>query len=230
VIYNFVLETSNAPGTAATINLAGAPAGRLSFATSVTNGSTVFYFMDDGAQAEAGIGTFNTGAPNTLTRGTVLWNSSVQRSTPARLNFTGTVRVYCDVPAENTPYFDAAGVLTTGNRTIDAGTAKIKAAAGSTGTELLNWSNFTYTVNSNGWSIKFPNGMIVQTGAVASTGFPNVAVTFPTTFPTAMSWGLATMFGNITSNNGASTYGYATTGMAVALESAAGFNWIAWGN
>lgn len=97
MLANFVQETCNAPGTAATINLGGAASGRLPFIPTFASGSSVFYGMDDGTAAEMGIGVVTAGAPNTLTRTTVLWNSA---GTTERLNFLGTVRVYNAVPAE----------------------------------------------------------------------------------------------------------------------------------
>ena len=108
MLKDFVLESCNAPGTATTINLAGPAADRLSFAAVFTNGSPVFYYMDDSIQAEWGIGTLTTGSPNTLTRSTVLGNTS---NTTARLNFTGTVRVYNELPAARAPYVDNTNTL-----------------------------------------------------------------------------------------------------------------------
>lgn len=112
MIKNFVLETANAPGTSTTFNLGGAATDRLSFAgAGFTNGALCFYFMDDGAQFEWGIATFNTGSPNTLSRTTVLGNSA---GTTARLNFTGTTDVYCEVPAEKMVYRNDSGVVDIG--------------------------------------------------------------------------------------------------------------------
>lgn len=107
---NFVYETTNAPGTASTINLAGTIAGRLSFAgAGFTSGAAVYYFLDDGTQAEWGSGSFTAGAPNQLTRTTVLGNTA---GTTARLNFAGTTRVYCSLPAERAVFLDSSGNLT----------------------------------------------------------------------------------------------------------------------
>lgn len=97
MVENFVLETTSAPGTSATVNLAGAPTGRRTFVAAFATGVTVDYFMDDGTQAEWGKGLFTAGAPNTLARTTVIKNTA---GTTARLNFTGTTRVYNEVPGE----------------------------------------------------------------------------------------------------------------------------------
>lgn len=104
MLKNFVLETANAPGTSSTFNLGGAASGRLSFSgAGFTNGQVCFYVMDDGTQKEWGIGTFNTGSPNTMTRTTVVKNTS---GTTSKLNFSGTTNVYNSLPAEYTAYID----------------------------------------------------------------------------------------------------------------------------
>lgn len=111
MLRNFVLESANAPGTGSTVNLAGAATGRRSFAQEFASGAAVFYFMDDGSQQEAGAGTFTAGSPNTLTRTTVLWNSSVGRTSPGRLNFAGSVTVYNALPSERALWLSSAGFL-----------------------------------------------------------------------------------------------------------------------
>lgn len=112
MLKNFVLETSNAPGTSTTFNLGGAASGRLSYSgAGFTNGQLVFYVMDDGSQKEWGIGTFNTGSPNTMSRTTVVGNSV---GTTAKLNFSGTTNVYNSLPAEYTAYINASNALEIG--------------------------------------------------------------------------------------------------------------------
>lgn len=110
MLRNYVAETSVAPGTASTINLAGAIAGRIAFSTVFATGAVCFYFMTDGTLSEWGIGLFTSGVPNTLTRTTVKGNSSGSTS---RLNFTGTTTVYNAVPAEHTIYADQNNLTTT---------------------------------------------------------------------------------------------------------------------
>ena len=105
MLKNFVYETSSAPGTATTINLAGTVTGRLAW-SSFASGSAVYYIMTDGTQSEWGIGVYTSGSPNTLTRTTVISNSS---GTTSRLNFTGTTRVYNDMPGERMAYADSNG-------------------------------------------------------------------------------------------------------------------------
>lgn len=137
MLKNFVLETANAPGTSTTFNLGGAASGRLSYAgAGFTNGQVVFYVMDDGSQKEWGVGTFNTGSPNTMSRTTVIGNSS---GTIAKLNFTGTTNVYNSLPAENTVYADANNVTTAPGQLIGGGTVtNDDAAAGKIGEYVEN--------------------------------------------------------------------------------------------
>jgi len=122
MLRNYVAETSTAPGTSATINLAGAITGRLAWSSVFANGAACFYFLSDGSQTEWGTGVFNTGAPNSLTRTTVLGNSA---GTTARLNFTTTTTVYNEVPAERVVYQDASTNVSLPNNLAAAGNATI---------------------------------------------------------------------------------------------------------
>lgn len=112
---NNVLETANAPGTAATINLGGAPSGWTGFVAAFGTGRTVFYFITDGVQSEWGTGLVTAGSLNTLSRG-VAGNT---QGTTQRLNFTGAVQVYNAIPAEWQPFFDVSnGTLPMGGRRL----------------------------------------------------------------------------------------------------------------
>ncbi len=97
MLANFVQESTSAPGTATTINLTGAAAGRRRFRDAFASGSRVLYTMEDGTQWETGFGTLTHGTPDQLARTEVLDNSA---NTLARLNFTGVTRVYNIVPAQ----------------------------------------------------------------------------------------------------------------------------------
>ena len=68
MLANFVLETASAPGTATPFNLAGAATGRIRFRDAFATAALVFYFMEDGTQAEWGYGTLTHATPDTLTR------------------------------------------------------------------------------------------------------------------------------------------------------------------
>jgi hypothetical protein len=99
---DYVLETASNPGTG-TVSLGGAATGRRSFAAALGAG-LVYYYIDDGVQFEKGLGTLALGSPNTLARTAVLGN---HLGTTALVNFTGTVRVYCEIPIERRLFLDA---------------------------------------------------------------------------------------------------------------------------
>src|ERR1700750_3368852 len=137
MLSTYVLENCTAPGTGTTVSLAGAIAGRRSFAAVFTSGSPVFYFLDDGTQAEWGIGTFTSGTPNTVSRSTVISNTA---TTTSRLNFTGATRIYSSLPASNTVWLDANLAKTTGMivNGYDANGFHYRAVQGSYGAGLRN--------------------------------------------------------------------------------------------
>jgi hypothetical protein len=116
MLQTMVQESATNPGTATTINLAGAVAGRRGFIAAFGSGAPVFYFLDDGTQAEWGEGVVTAGAPNTLTRTTVLGNTA---GTLARLNFTGVTRVYGEVPAERFGWLKLASASPSGVANAD---------------------------------------------------------------------------------------------------------------
>lgn len=105
---NYVLETATSPGTGG-FTLNGAEANRRAFSAAFPNGGNVFYFADDGSQAEWGIGTLTIGTPSTLARSTVLGNTA---GTKVALNFPGSVEVYNEIPAEMVPVLEQDGSLT----------------------------------------------------------------------------------------------------------------------
>ncbi|MFT8932127.1 MAG: hypothetical protein ABF976_10260 [Acetobacter syzygii] len=105
---NFVLETATSPGTGAFI-LNGPETGRRPFSAAFRSGQAVFYFADDGSNAEWGLGTLTIGTPSTLARTTILGTTS---GAMQALNFTGTVEVYNEIPAERMPILDESGDLT----------------------------------------------------------------------------------------------------------------------
>jgi hypothetical protein len=138
MIRNYVLETASAPGTSAAVTLGGPPTGRVSFVSQFGTGQQAFYYATDDTQAECGICTLTAGPPDTLTRpATVLWNSA---GTTARLNFTGAVRFYNEVPASQMLYRDASGNIAMANGKV------INLAAGATYTDAPQFGQV-------GWSV-----------------------------------------------------------------------------
>lgn len=139
---NLVLERANAPGTAATFNLGGAPSGWVGFVAAIGNGATAYYFISDGVQAEWGHGTVTAGALNSLARN-VIGNT---QGTTQRLNFTGAVDVWCEVPAERTPLFDAANtMLPMGGRRL-AGLGAAAAGSDAARLDQVGWRVLANTV------------------------------------------------------------------------------------
>lgn len=120
LLLDLVLETSTTPGTASFV-LNGAIQDRRSFAAAAPGGGQVFYFADDGMQAEWGVGVLTVGTPNTLSRQTI--RGTTQNSTSA-LNFTGTVRVYSWVPSSYLPLLDGNGLLTVSGLATDKAAIK----------------------------------------------------------------------------------------------------------
>ena len=103
VVADRVKETSTTAGTG-TLTLAGASAGFQSFAV-IGNGNTTYYTIVDGTTGawEVGIGTY-TASGTTLSRDTVLSNSS---GTTTQINFAANVKdVFVTYPASKSTYED----------------------------------------------------------------------------------------------------------------------------
>jgi len=146
VVADRVKETSTTAGTG-TLTLAGASAGFQSFAV-IGNGNTTYYTIVDGTTGawEVGIGTY-TASGTTLSRDTVLSNSS---GTTTQINFAANVKdVFVTYPASKSTYEDEGQAVYGG-----AGTAAI----------YLNSQNVTVnTTVASGY-----NGMSAGTVTVAN--------------------------------------------------------------
>ena len=107
VINDRVKETSTTTGTG-TLNLAGASVGFVTFVAGIGNSNTTYYAIHQQGTAnfEIGIGTVTDATPDTLARTTVLNNSL---GTTAKINFSGTLDVFCTMPASKTVYLDSTG-------------------------------------------------------------------------------------------------------------------------
>src|ERR1044072_370836 len=135
MLATFVLETANAPGTSSTVNLAGPATGRVGFSQAFSTGDSVVVIMDDGTQAQWVDATFTSGSPDTLTIDNVIGNTAGPTS---KLNFAGSVRVYCAFIAERTIYADQDGLVQSPSL---AGLVQINGAGASaqtTGRNLLH--------------------------------------------------------------------------------------------
>ena len=118
VINDRVKETSTTTGTG-TFNLAGAETGYESFVSGVGTTNTTYYAIELNAAGEweVGIGTVTSGAPDTLSRDTIISSSN----SDAAVTFSsGTKNVFCTLPAKKTisPVMDATTFVVTHASTI----------------------------------------------------------------------------------------------------------------
>lgn len=107
VVKDRIKETSTTSGTG-TLTLAGAASGFRSFAD-IGNGNTTYYAIVDSTAGtwEVGIGTY-TSSGTTLSRDTVLSNSS---GTTAKINFAANSKdVFVTYPSSKAVYGDATDV------------------------------------------------------------------------------------------------------------------------
>ena len=148
VVKDRVQETSTTSGTG-TLTLLGAVPGFQSFAA-IGNGNTTYYTIyDNVAQVwEVGIGTY-TSSGTTLSRDTVLSNSS---GTTSPLTLTGnTVSVFVTYPAEKSVNLNASGNVTALG-TVTSGTwngSTIGVAYGGTGVTTSSGPNSVVLRDSN---------------------------------------------------------------------------------
>lgn len=199
LLANCVLETCNNPGTG-TLQLQGAAPGRESFLEGFGNGVQAYYFLTDGTQTEAGVGTVIAGSPNTLSRDTVIWNSV---GTTAKLSFTGSCQVFSDLPAERSPLFSAD------NATLPMGGRRLAALAAGTAADdaprldQVGWRSISQTLFST-----------AQTGAAFSlpAGFERFRVELQDVVPAANAalYVRYSFDGGVTYASGTSDYSYAT--------------------
>ena len=114
-----VKETSTTIGTG-TFDLAVAEIGFESFVSGIGNSNSTYYAIsnDGTSEWEVGIGTVTSGAPNTLSRDTVITSSN----SDALVTFSaGTKTVFCTLPATRTisPVMTATGYVVTHASTLD---------------------------------------------------------------------------------------------------------------
>ena len=107
VLNDRVKETSTTTGTG-TLDLAGASVGFVTFVAVIGNSNTTYYAINAQGTSnwEVGIGTVTDATPDTLARTTVLNNSL---GTTAKINFSGTLDVFCTMPASKSVYLDSTG-------------------------------------------------------------------------------------------------------------------------
>ncbi len=107
VLNDRVKETSTTTGTG-TLDLAGAATGFVSFVAGIGDTNTTYYAIyETGTDRwEVGLGTVTDAGTDTLSRDTVIDNSSGNTS---KINFAGTLDVFCTLPADKAVYLDSSG-------------------------------------------------------------------------------------------------------------------------
>lgn len=97
MIENRVEESLNNPGTAVAVQLTGATSSSMrTFLQAFGAGVDAFYYIEEGALWETGIGNVTAGPPVMWNRNEVLDNSARNKS---RMNFTGAAKIYNYIPA-----------------------------------------------------------------------------------------------------------------------------------
>ena len=120
VINDRVKETSTTSGTA-TLQLAGASQDFITFVAGVGTTNTTYYCIAETGsnKFEVGIGTVTDASPDTLSRDTIISNSSGNTS---KINFGSAEKeVFCTVPAKKamSPVMEATGYVVTHASTLD---------------------------------------------------------------------------------------------------------------
>ena len=107
VLNDRVKETSTTTGTG-TLDLAGAVTGFVSFVAGIGDTNTTYYAIyETGTDRwEVGLGTVTDAGTDTLSRDTVIDNSSGNTS---KIVFAGTLDVFCTLPADKAVYLDSSG-------------------------------------------------------------------------------------------------------------------------
>ena len=140
MLADLILETTNAPGSSATITLLGAAAGRRSFNAGFGVGPSFYFVLSDGANFEWGIGSL--ASSTSLNRTTILGNSL---GTTARIVFNGLTNVYNTLPSAKTLYRDTNGRLQMASQRIEGLAASTAADHATRRDEVMLLSGGTMT-------------------------------------------------------------------------------------
>ena len=172
ILADRVKETSTTAGNGV-FTLAGAATGYQSFAV-VGNGNTTYYCIagQGTAEWEVGIGTYAS-AGTTLTRTTVLSNSSATQ--PSALSFAaGTKDVFVTYPSEKSVNLDASGNATAlGTPVAFIGTNITGTATAFTASNVTTNANLTGEATSVGNAATLTNSAVIGkviTGYVSGAG------------------------------------------------------------
>ena len=204
ILADRVKETSTTTGNGV-FTLAGAATGFQSFAI-VGNGNTTFYCIAGQGtnEWEVGIGTYAS-AGTTLTRTTVLSNSSATE--PSALSFAaGTKDVFVTYPSEKSVNLDASGNATA------LGTPVTFTGTNITGTATsFTASNVTTNANLTGGVTSVGNAATVVTNANLTGGVTSVG-NAATVITNANLTGEATSVGNAATLTNSAVIGKVITG------------------
>ena len=204
ILADRVKETSTTTGNGV-FTLAGAATGFQSFAI-VGNGNTTFYCIagQGTSEWEVGIGTYAS-AGTTLTRTTVLSNSSATQ--PSALSFAaGTKDVFVTYPSEKSVNLDASGNATA------LGTPVTFTGTNITGTATsFTASNVTTNANLTGGVTSVGNAATVVTNANLTGGVTSVG-NAATVITNANLTGEATSVGNAATLTNSAVIGKVITG------------------
>ena len=108
VLNDRVKQTSTTAGTITLELNATVPTGFVSFVAGIGDTNTTYYAIyETGTNKwEVGLGTVTDAGTDTLSRDTVIDNSSGNTS---KINFAGTLDVFCTLPADKAVYLDSSG-------------------------------------------------------------------------------------------------------------------------
>ena len=108
VLNDRVKQTSTTAGTITLELNATVPTGFVSFVAGIGDTNTTYYSIyETGTDRwEVGLGTVTDAGTDTLSRDTVIDNSSGNTS---KINFAGTLDVFCTLPADKAVYLDSSG-------------------------------------------------------------------------------------------------------------------------
>lgn len=185
---DMVREYSYTSGTGA-ITLAGAVPGYVSFADAgITNGTTVYYTIKNGAAVENGIGSWGTGGILTRTTPdyTLTAAGVVDDSSPNPLTLSGTSEVMMsltskfiddifavpDAIGSTTP---AAGTFTTLTSTTDVAVSKTITAPATTGAQTINKTAGSVNFAAAATSLVVTNSLVTTNSVIIATVATNDA-------------------------------------------------------
>lgn len=103
MLANWIREVTATTGTGA-MTLGGPPAGFVAFATRFANGAVVPYAIEDGANREVGIGTYDTGVLTRATKLEKLEGGTWSANPATGISLSGAAIVTCANDANLTPY------------------------------------------------------------------------------------------------------------------------------